>query len=138
MMWNSHSAQALAARLASLFEALDDQRAAERGDRATRLILSAIAEREPATLGAVAAATGRGAPAMSRAVDGLVRDGLVDRAADPVSRRRLALRVTEAGKALLAKRGEAGASLVTRLAKLAHSEQRAVERAIEILERLPR
>lgn len=138
MMWNGNSPQALAARLATLFEVLDDQRHADRGDRITRALLAAIAEREPATLGEVARASGRGAPAASRAVDALVKSGLVDRMADPSNRRRLALTLTEEGKALLKQRGTAAGSLVERIGKLAQSELRAVERAVEILERLPR
>ena len=138
MLWNSSAPQTLATRLATLFETLDEQRQAEKADRAVRVVLTAIADHEPATLGAVAQAAGRGAPATSRAVDTLVRSGLVDRMADPDNRRRLALRLTEEGRALLAKRGNAPGSLVERIGKLAQSEQRAVERAIDILERMPR
>jgi DNA-binding MarR family transcriptional regulator len=138
IMLNSHASQQLAGRLAVLFETLDEQRASERADRATRALLSAIAEREPATLGEVAKAAGRGAPAMSRAVENLVQQGLVDRSSDPTSRRRLALRLTEQGRAMLAQRGSAAGSLVDRIGRLAQSEHRAVERAVEILERLPK
>ncbi|MEO6248706.1 MAG: MarR family transcriptional regulator [Sphingomicrobium sp.] len=137
-MWNGSSPQAIAARLSSLFETLDEQRPADRADRATRALLAALASNEPATLGDVARASGRGAPATSRAVDGLVRAGLVDRTPDPDNRRRLALRLTDQGRSLLDQRGTAGSSLVQRVGKLAHSELRAVERAIEILERLPK
>ena len=138
MMWNANSPQALTARLATLFETLDDQRHSDRADRATRTLLAAIAEREPATLGAVAEASGRGAPATSRAVESLVRSGLVDRAADPANRRRLALRLTDDGRASLNQRGTAAGSLVQRIGRLAQSELRAIERAVEILERLPK
>lgn len=137
-MWNSNSPQALAARLSSLFETLDEARHSDRGDRATRLLLSAIAERQPATLGEVAQASGRGAPAASRAVETLVKGGLVDRTADPDNRRRLQLRLTDEGRALLDQRGTAAGSLVQRIGRLAQSELRAVERGIEILERLPK
>ena len=99
IMWNNAAPQTLAARLSTLFETLDEQRHSDRADRATRTMLAAIAEREPATLGAVALAAGRGAPATSWAVETLVQSGLVDRAP---------------------------------------SELRAVERAVEILERLPK
>lgn len=137
-MWNSSAPPAIAARLAALFETLDDNRVAERVDRATRALLSAVADHEPATLGQVAQASGRGAPAASRAVEALVRSGLVDRAPDPANRRRLALRLTEQGRTLLSQRGTAAGSLVTRVSRLAQSELRAVERGIEILERLPK
>ncbi len=137
-MWNQSSPQAIAARLSALFESLDDNRQAERADRATRTLLAAIAEHEPATLGQVAQASGRGAPAASRAVEALVQAGHVDRTPDPANRRRLALRVTEQGRALLNQRGTATGSLVARVGRLAQSELRAIERGIEILERLPK
>lgn len=137
-MWNSSSPQAVAQRLAILFETLDERSATDRAERVTRALLAAVASKEPATLGEVAKAAGRGAPATSRAVDALVRAGLVDRSPDPENRRRLALRLTEEGRALLDQRGTAGGTLVKRIGRLAQSELRAVERAVEILERLPR
>jgi DNA-binding MarR family transcriptional regulator len=80
----------------------------------------------------------RGAPAISRAIDALVRAGLVDRQADPQNRRRLQLRLTDEGRASLNRPPVADHSLEGRLGKLAASELRALERGIEILERLPR
>jgi len=80
----------------------------------------------------------RGAPAVSRAIDVLVRAGLIDRQPDPDNRRRLALRLTEAGKQSLSRPPPSDASLEGRIGKLAHSEIRALERGFEILERLPR
>jgi DNA-binding MarR family transcriptional regulator len=62
----------------------------------------------------------------------------VDRQADPENRRRLQLRLTETGRDQLARPPVTDASLEGRIAKLAHSELRALERGIEILERLPR
>jgi len=108
---------------------------AERADRARRLLLNAISAAEPATLNQVAKAVGRGAPAVSRSVDSLVRAGLVERTQDPGNRRRLALRLTAAGREALVKPGAGSSTLLTKLARLAHSELRAVERAIEIMER---
>jgi DNA-binding MarR family transcriptional regulator len=78
---------------------------------------------------------GRGAPAVSRSVDGLVRSGLVERTQDPNNRRRLALRLTSQGRERLSARIAGGAALRGKLERLAHSELRALERAIEILER---
>lgn len=86
----------------------------------------------------VAANVGRGAPAVSRAIDMLVRAGLVDRQPDPDNRRRLQLRLTEAGQQRLDEPPLTDGSLQGRISKLAHSELRALERGIEILERLPR
>ncbi|QIK79325.1 winged helix DNA-binding protein [Sphingomonas piscis] len=108
---------------------------AERADRARRNLLAAIAEREPSTLNEVAANVGRGAPAVSRAVDALVRSGHVERAPDPDNRRRLCLRLTEDGRKLLDAKPKASAVIADRLGRLAQSELRAVERAVEILER---
>ena len=108
---------------------------AERADRARRNLMAAILEAEPATLNQVAAALGRGAPAVSRAVETLVRAGLVERAPDPDNRRRLALRLTEAGRRELAGRPKANSAIQGRLERFAQSELRAIERAVEILER---
>ena len=78
---------------------------------------------------------GRGAPAVSRSVDSLVRAGLVERTQDPANRRRLALRLTQQGQHQLEGVSAGSNALLKRLDRLAHSELRAVERAIEILER---
>ena len=108
---------------------------AERAERAREQLLAAISQREPATLNDVAKAVGRGAPAVSRSVDSLVRAGLVERTQDPDNRRRLALRLTAAGKDRLGKPSSGSANLLVKLERLANSELRAVERAIEIMER---
>jgi DNA-binding MarR family transcriptional regulator len=97
-----------------------------------------VAGAEPATLNQIAAKVKRGAPAVSRAIDTLVRAGLVDRQPDPDNRRRLALNLTEAGRHRLNSPPVADSSLEGRIAKLAHSEMRALERGLEILERLPK
>lgn len=109
---------------------------AERAERSRRAILAAIESHSPATLGDVARAVGRGAPAVSRSVDSLVRAGLIARSADPDNRRRLAMTLTEAGREALGKAPFAG-PLGRQLARLAPSELRAIERAVEILERAP-
>ena len=79
----------------------------------------------------------RGAPAVSRSVDVAVRAGLVERTQDPDNRRRLALRLSEAGRARLDSQPSGNRGMAGQLARLAHSELRAIERALEILERLP-
>ena len=103
-----------------------------------RDLLAAVADSGAGTLNQVAAKVGRGAPAISRAIDALVRAGLVDRQPDPDNRRRLQLRLTDAGREHLNRPAIGDASLEGRIGKLAHSELRALERGIEILERLPR
>jgi DNA-binding MarR family transcriptional regulator len=136
--WGSSSPGALASRFARLVEQLGGYTAAAKVQGQQRALLAAVADKEPATLNQVAARVKRGAPAVSRAIDALVRAGLVERQPDPNNRRRLALRLTEEGKQRLVNPPIADASLEGRLAKLAQSELRALDRGIEILERLPR
>jgi DNA-binding MarR family transcriptional regulator len=135
--WGSSSPGALAARFARLVEQLGGDTAAAKAVGQQRDLLRAVMDTEPATLNQVAARVKRGAPAVSRAVDALVRAGLVDRQPDPSNRRRLSLRVTEAGRQRIGNPPIADASLEGRMSKLAHSELRALERGLEILERLP-
>jgi len=124
----------LAARLTAVAQDWITDSSAARNDRAQRRLLAAIEGAQPATLNQVAHKVGRGAPAVSRSVDALVRKGLVERTQDPDNRRRLALRLTQSGKDLLASPIAAGAVLRTKLERMAHSELRALERAVEILE----
>jgi DNA-binding MarR family transcriptional regulator len=126
---------ALAARFTAVAQAWVVEGPGERVERARRQLLSTIGAHEPTTLNDVAKAVGRGAPAVSRSVDALVRAGLVERTQDPDNRRRLALRLTEAGREGLKHRASASSSLVAKMERLAQSELRAVERALEILER---
>lgn len=134
MMIGGPSPSKLSARLIAVAQHFISDTPAERLDRAQRRLLSAIKANEPATLNEVAEIVGRGAPSVSRSVDGLVRSGLVDRIQDPDNRRRLALTLTKAGCAQLAD-APPGSELTTKLERLAQSELRALERAIEILER---
>lgn len=137
-MWGTASPGAIAARFARLVEQLGGDTAAAKAMGQQRDLLAAVQASEPGTLNQVAARVKRGAPAISRAVDTLVRAGLVDRRADPDNRRRLQLRLTEEGRDQLNRPPAADQSLEGRLGKLAASELRALERGIEILERLPR
>jgi DNA-binding MarR family transcriptional regulator len=134
-MLGGSTPEALAARFTAVVHTWVAEGPRERVDRAQRKLLSAIAGSEPATLNDVAKTVGRGAPAVSRSVDALVRTGLVERTQDPDNRRRLALRLTQQGREKLNSRIAGAASLRKKLDRLAHSELRAVERAIEILER---
>lgn len=137
-MWGNSSPGALASRFARLVEQLGGDTAAAKAMGQQRDLLAAVGAVEPGTLNQVAAKVKRGAPAVSRAIDALVRAGLVDRQADPANRRRLQLRLTAAGRDQLDRPPVADQSLEGRIGKLAHSELRALERGIEILERLPR
>src|SRR6476646_456520 len=134
-MFGGSTPEALAARFTAVSHNWVSEGPAERTDRARRTLLSSIASREPATLNDVAKTVGRGAPAVSRSVDALVRAGLVERTQDPSNRRRLALKLTQAGRDNLSKRIAGGSALRNKFERLAHSELRALERAIEILER---
>jgi DNA-binding MarR family transcriptional regulator len=134
-MFGGGSPSALAARFAALSQRFIADGPAERADRTRRTLLAAVGTNEPASLNQVAKAVGRGAPAVSRSVEALVRSGLVERAPDPGNRRRLAMRLTDSGRDSLTDRPDAASRLQTRLERLAPSELRAVERAIEILER---
>ena len=136
-MWGNSSPVALAARFARLVEHLGGDTAAAKSHGLQRELLAAVHDSEPATLNQVAAKVRRGAPAVSRAVDALVRAGLVDRQPDPDNRRRLALRLTEGGRQHLSSPPVADSSLEGRISKLSHSELRALDRGLEILERLP-
>lgn len=134
-MFGGSTPAAIASRFSAVAHSWVADGPAERADRARRKLLSTIAANEPATLNQVAKTVGRGAPAVSRSVDSLVRAGLVERTQDPNNRRRLALRLTEKGRSQLEGVSAGSSALLNKLERLAHSELRAVERAIEILER---
>ena len=124
----------LAARLAALAQDWVADSSAARADRTQRKLLSAVGDAEPATLNEVAKTIGRGAPAVSRSIDSLVRAGLVERTQDPDNRRRLALRLSKSGRARLTEVPKDDALAAT-IGRFAVSELRAIERALEILER---
>ena len=136
-MWGTASPGAIAARFARLVEQLGGDTAAAKAMGQQRDLLAAVQATDGGTLNQVADRVKRGAPAISRAIDTLVRAGMVDRQADPANRRRLQLRLTEEGRNSLNRPPAADHSLEGRLGKLAASELRALERGIEILERLP-
>lgn len=135
IMIGGGSPEALASRFTAVAHLWVADGPAERTERARRKLLNAIASKEPVTLNEVAKAVGRGAPAVSRSVDTLVRAGVVERTQDPANRRRLALRLTGNGREQLKNQAAGGSALLTKLQRLAHSELRALERAIEIMER---
>lgn len=137
-MWGNSSPGALAARFARLVEQLGGDTATAKALGMQRDLLAAVDSANGGTLNQVAERVRRGAPAVSRAIDMLVRAGMVDRQPDPDNRRRLQLRLTEEGRQRLNEPPIADGSLEGRITKLAHSELRALERGIEILERLPR
>lgn len=137
-MWGSATPAGLATRFARLVEQLGGDTVAARAMGQQRELIAAVAALDGGTLGQVAARVGRGAPAASRAIDALVRAGLVERRSDPDNRRRLQLRLTEEGRDYLDRPPTADGTLEARLKRLSGSELRALERGMEILERLPR
>jgi DNA-binding MarR family transcriptional regulator len=101
--------------------------------------LSVLVFAGPLSLAELAAAEDVRAPTMSRIVEGLVRDGLASREADPGNRRKVRIAATEEGR----RRLEAGRErrvrlLAEQLRRLADSEQRALARGVEVLERAVR
>ena len=136
-MWGASSPGAIAARFAKLMEELGGDAAAAKARGQQLALLKAVSDLSPATLNQVSDRVGRGAPAVSRAIDVLVRADLVSREPDPDNRRRLQLALTEQGRDELNKPSVGDSGLESRLSKLASSELRALERGIEILERLP-
>ena len=67
------SPSALAARFARLVERLAGDMAAAKAQGQQRELLAAVERAEPATLNQIASRVKRGAPAVSRAIDALVR-----------------------------------------------------------------
>lgn len=115
----------------------EDQASGISGPRLSAL--SVIVFAGPLSLAELAAAEQVKPPTMSRIVEGLVQARLATREPDPANRRMVRISATAEGKRLL----EAGRErrvrvLVQRLHRIADSEQRALARAVELLERVVR
>src|SRR6266704_2212228 len=105
------------------------------GPRASAL--SVIVFRGPITMGALAEAEQVRRPTITRLVDGLERRGLVRRVNDPADGRVQLVAATAAGKRLLQKgRARRVERLMRNVAQLAPEDQRVLERAAELMERL--
>lgn len=101
--------------------------------------LSVLVFGGPLSLADLAAAEEVKAPTMSRIVEGLVRDGLATREADPDNRRKVRIAATEEGRRRLERGRELRVrALRERLRQLADSEQRALARGVEVLVRVTR
>ena len=99
--------------------------------------LSVLVFAGPMSLAELAAAEEVKAPTMSRIVEGLVGDGLATREEDPGNRRKVRIAATEEGRRRLeAGRERRVRALTGRLRRLADSEQRALARGVEVLERV--
>lgn len=120
-------------------------RMVRREDRATGIspprlsALSVLVFGGPVSLAELAAAEEVRAPTMSRLVEGLVKDGLATREADPDNRRKVRIAATDEGRRRLeAGRERRVRALAERLGRLADSERRALARGVEVLERAVR
>jgi DNA-binding MarR family transcriptional regulator len=115
-------------------------REAAAGLSAPRLsALSALAHAGPLSLAKLAAESQVRPPTMTRTVDALVAAGLVTRESVPGDRRMVRIAVTDEGRsALEVARRRRVEAIAVRLAALAESERRALERGVELLERLTR
>lgn len=111
---------------------------AETGLSAPRLsALSVVVFRGPLTLSALAEAEQVRPPTITRLVQHLERDGLVERLADPVDGRVTRVRATAAGRRMLtAGRKRRVARLAADLARLSPGDRRTLARAVEVLWRL--
>jgi DNA-binding MarR family transcriptional regulator len=88
------------------------------------------------SLAQLAAAEEVKAPTMSRIVEALVQEGLATREPDPGNRRKVRIAATEEGRRRLeGGRERRVRALRDRLARLGDSEQRALARGVEVLER---
>ena len=99
--------------------------------------LAVLASAGSQSLAELAAADRVRAPTMSRIVDGLVRDGFVTREQVPTNRRSVSIALTLEGRAALDReRKWRLRTLADRLEKLGESEQRALQRGIDLLEQV--
>jgi DNA-binding MarR family transcriptional regulator len=128
-----HSA---AIRLLRLVRRLDDAS----GLSAPRLsALSVVVFAGPLSLAELAAEEQVRAPTMTRTVDALVKAGLVTRETRADNRRMVRIAATDEGRRLLEEgRRRRVAAITERLMRLAESERRALERGVELLERIVR
>jgi DNA-binding MarR family transcriptional regulator len=99
-------------------------------------VLSILSAGGSVSLAELAAAAEVKAPTMSRIVEALVKSGLATREADPGNRRRVRIAATEEGRQRLESGREGQVRVLReRLRRLADSEQRALARGVEVLER---
>lgn len=101
--------------------------------------LSVVVFEGPIGIGDLAAAEGVAASTMTRLVDGLERDGLVGRAADPEDGRGVVVRPTPKGSRILGRgRRRRVGVLASGLRMLSDEDLAAVARGAELIERITR
>ena len=99
--------------------------------------LATVSREGPLRLGDLAAIEGVRAPTMSRIVDGLVDERVVERIPDPADGRACLVRVTDVGDAMLrGARASRSEILAVRVAKLPPEQRDRLFGAIEALEAL--
>src|SRR6476659_9234710 len=99
--------------------------------------LSVVVDTGPIGIGSLAAAEGVSAPTMSRLVDGLERDGLVRRTADPDDARGVLVRATARGRQIRTEgRRHRLRTLAADLQRLSREELEAVRVGVELIERV--
>ncbi|CAM4038587.1 MarR family winged helix-turn-helix transcriptional regulator [Kibdelosporangium persicum] len=102
-------------------------------DKTSMLLLGALRQIGPVRSNALAEAVYSDPSTISRQVAGLVRDGLIERRADPADGRASLLAVTEKGRDLLEARHHQRSCSLARM--LAHWPAEDRERFVELLER---
>jgi DNA-binding MarR family transcriptional regulator len=101
--------------------------------------LSVVVFAGPLSLAELAAEEQVRPPTMTRTVDALVKAGLVTRETRAENRRMVRIAATEEGRRLLEEgRRRRVAAITERLLRLAESERRALERGVELIERINR
>lgn len=99
--------------------------------------LAAIERLGPVTLGALAAYERVRPPSMTRIAATLEEDGLAERENDPADRRVSRVRITPAGRRLIARtRSRKTLYLAARLESLSPEDRALLERSVDLLERL--
>lgn len=99
--------------------------------------LSVVVFRGPLTLSALAAAEQVRPPTITRLVQELQREGLVERLPDPADRRITRVRATAKGRRLLEEgRARRVRRLAADLGTLPSAERRLLARAVDVLERI--
>jgi DNA-binding MarR family transcriptional regulator len=99
--------------------------------------LSVVVETGPIGIGVLAAAEGVSAPTMSRLVDGLERDGLVQRTSDPDDARGVLVRSTVRGRRIRTEgKRQRIRILAADLQRLSREELDAIRAGAELIERV--
>ena len=99
-----------------------------------RVVLIELVSAGPLRLGALAARIGASDPTVSRAVDGMVAGGIVERRPDPDDRRAVLLVATAGGRAWVERRRkEAAAALADALQRMPADERAEIVRLVAVL-----